>query len=134
NGTWSAWNELDRMYGSSDGWSQRIIQLSPYAKRRVQVSFWIHSANSAQVGRPGFYIDDVSLETGAMEAASAGFEAGFKDWSAQGGAWNVAAPTASDGPQAHGGNTVAGTVPSGNAPSGIGYTRVVSPVVDVPRD
>ena len=119
---------------NSVSWTQQLIPLGSFEDRPIQVAFYFHSGNSNTNGTSvGWYIDDVSLETGPMTVECAeGFESGFGDWSIEGGVWELGAPTAALGPDPEGGVNVMGTRLDGDYPDGFQNARLVSPEYIVP--
>jgi hypothetical protein len=129
-GAWQTLASL-RVEGESTGWLQNALDLRSYENKRVQVAFQLYAGGTTS-GR-GFYIDDVSFETGSVPvAAPQGFESGFDNWSVESGVWAVGAPSGLAAPAAHGGNNVGGTVLSGTVSGSGTYTRLVSPEFVVP--
>src|SRR5207249_1680771 len=73
-----AWQDVagERVFLKGGSWSQRVLDLRPYAGQTMQIRFDFVS-DGGQVAA-GWYIDDVSLETGPMVLNNPeGFEAGF---------------------------------------------------------
>lgn len=121
--------------GSSGGhWSQVIVDLpSKYEGRRAQLIFKLLGRSDER--RAGWFMDDFSLETGAMDKVDQDFENGWKDWSVQGGLWSVGQSLASEGPKAVSGKNVAGTVLFGRYPADREMsTRLLSPRIAVAKD
>lgn len=105
------WDVLDPLVleGQTGGWSQQVIKLQDYAHQSVRIGLRL-IADHYNGNGPGWYIDDVSLETGEMTFESPeGFEQGMGDWSAEGGLWAFGAPTYEDGPTPLTGSKLAGT-------------------------
>jgi hypothetical protein len=131
--TWGNWSSVETVAQQGSVWAQRILQLGAYRGSQIQVSFELAANNGPTAPtRAGFYIDDVSFETGSMVVdATRDFEQGFGDWSSHGGMWQVGAPTLDAGPKAHTGTAVAGTVLAGIYPNNYS-TELLSPAFRVP--
>ncbi len=136
NGTWSAWvtvaQPVDEAHETP--WSKVAVGLRAYAGRQVRLSFY-HVANPyygdwSDVGS-GWYLDDIEIWRGVPQWTGVeGFENGWRDWSTDGGIWQVGVPTS--GPnQAHGGQKVAATVVGGSYPAWPD-SRLISPAVQLP--
>lgn len=106
------WTSLDRLEGNNGQWRQGRLDLSLWAERTVQIGFHLNNfAGSTAVPRAGIYVDDISVETGPAAAMDPdGFEGGYGDWSVTGGVWHIGSPIDTEGPRAHGGTSLAGTV------------------------
>lgn len=129
------WVFQQSMVGNSRGrWVQVIIDMpKSYAGRRAQLAFELNT-NSDDT-RPGWFMDDFKVESGAMDKESDGFEKGWKDWSVQGGIWDIGELRNDDVPEAPNGKAVAGTDLSSDYPVIDGLsTRLVSPRFTVPKD
>src|SRR5436190_333032 len=90
----------------------------------VQIGFYF-SSSGGFAAAPGWYIDDVSVETGAMAWNSPeGFEGHgtgtIGDWSVEDGVWQIGVPNPNfgGGPSAHFGTNCAGTILGGDYPAG----------------
>jgi len=135
NGTaWDAWQTLGQraVRGASNGWSRGSVDLTPVAiasaGATARVAFY-HQVDSASQAT-GWYLDNVGLWQGVPAfAAIEGFEAGWGDWAADTGVWQVGAPTVGLG--AYAGTAVAGTVLSGNYADYVD-SRLVSPAFALP--
>lgn len=113
-------------------WAQSIVDLSAYAGETVQVGFRLVSDGSWSGVAEGWYIDDVSFETGAMTFSSPqDFEAGYGDWSVVGGMWAIGTPTAEGEPTPRSGTHLIGTNIGSNYAYGFD-TRLVTPEFYVP--
>ncbi len=116
----------------SGGWTRNSVDLSAYAGQTVQLGFRFVAQNtiSGPDEHSGWYIDDVTIETGPFTMADfEDFELGLGDWSASHGQWQVGVPTA--GPSAYSGDQCAGTIIGGNyAFDESSY--LVSPYLEVP--
>ena len=115
SGDWESISNMMENYGSTS-WSYGMIDISSYSGDTVQIAFHFHSQPHYYYGdvSSGWYIDDVSLMTGAYVFNNPeGFESGFGDWSADEGSWEVGIPTS--GPDsAYNGVNCAGTNLEGN--------------------
>lgn len=131
-----SWAEASSAFGhSSGGWTQYIADLSPYAGQTVEIGFRIDDDNS-DTGYPsysprisaGWYVDRISIEEGGgADWLVESFENGVGDWYADGGIWQVGAPTS--GPSRPGrGASCAGTVLDGRYTMNCS-SRLVSPPV-----
>ena len=130
------WEDIpdEVVFSRSTSWSRGSVDLSAYVGQAIQVAFHFVSVDTvfSQDSGPGWYVDDVRLETGPMTLNSPeGFESGFGDWSTEGGVWQVGA-TASDLVVAFEGEAVAGTILGGNYSSSDDEARLVSPRFTVP--
>jgi hypothetical protein len=115
-------------------WSQSIVDLRPYAGETVQVGFRIVTDGSWSGVAEGWYVDDVSYETGRMTfSTSQDFENGYGDWSVEGGMWAIGTPSATGEPMPVSGTKLIGT----NVGSNYAYghsTRLVTPELKVPAN
>ena len=150
----NAWQEVGLQFrgngGGGSAWNYGTVDLSAYAGQQIQVAFKFHSENvyhyygdgNQEVG-PGWYLDQVAIKTGIpVLAGLEGFEAGWGDWSADGGLWEVGVPTYGPatnalGRRAHEGTNCAATILGGDYPDQYDYaggtdSRLVSPVFIVP--
>jgi bacillopeptidase F (M6 metalloprotease family) len=127
----STWIDIGSTYsGSGSGiWTYPSIDLSAYAGQNVQIAFLFHSDGS--VVSSGWYIDDISVETGPIVFNNPEtWEDGIGDWSSERGTWEVGIPTS--GPNAaHGGTKCAATVLAGNYAGGVD-SKLISPIFAVP--
>src|SRR5579863_8652031 len=135
NGT--SWQTLLSISGggaASGGWTEPSVDLSAYAGQSVQISFYYQTGDEGFGGGPGWFVDDVTLVTGAITTLTpnvpVGFETGLGDWSVDNGLWAVGAPTAGPG-KAYDGTNCAGTGLAGNVPTYVG-SSLISPVFVVP--
>jgi bacillopeptidase F (M6 metalloprotease family) len=108
------------------------VDLTAYAGKRVRIGFY-HSATRDAYNTPsestGWYIDDIQLVI-KVPQLSGDFEAGWGDWSADRGLWEVGTPTA--GPSScHSGSQCVGTVLSGNY-ANLTDSRLISPTMLLP--
>jgi hypothetical protein len=141
----NAWQNLTAQYtGSTDGrWSQAWIDLTAYAGQTVQIGFLWQATDccGGYDGGPGWYIDEVRVETGTWPLPMnnpEGFEGGWGGWVAEykGGlatdyaVWEFGAPTGGPG-SAYAGTKVAAAALAGNYPE-VGSSRLVSPPFTVP--
>jgi len=130
----TTWVTLATVNGSSGSWTADELNLSAYAGQSVQIAFQFISGNEGNGSGPGWYVDDVTLVTGAISTLVPNvpdtFASGPGDWSADNGVWSVGTPTV--GPKgAHSGTTAAGTAMIGNAPANMS-SRLISPAFTVP--
>ena len=98
---------------TSSVWSRRIVDLSAHAGKRVRLGF-LHQADSGSGVGSGWSIDDLQIVT-LTPAFTGDFEAGWDDWSATNGVWEIGPPTSGPG-ACMGGEQCAGTVLGGNYP------------------
>jgi hypothetical protein len=129
-GSWQSYSTINE---SGDGsWRSITFPLGAFANRTVELGFRLYTNNSAFA--PGVYLDDVRYQMGPVSIVkSQGFEDGWQGWSAYDGVWAVGEPTAEDGPEPHGGKSVAGTVLSGDYGTN-DDAWLVSPRFAVPPD
>ncbi|MBD0709207.1 MULTISPECIES: M14 family metallopeptidase [unclassified Streptomyces] len=80
-GTTGSWNAFT---GSSNGWRQASVDLSPWAGRKVELA--VSYISDPGTGGTGVFVDDTRLFTGSA-VESEGFETSL-------GAWNVQGPPA----------------------------------------
>ncbi len=130
-GEWEDLSDRPSDLAGDGAWMQHIEDLRPYAGQEVQIGFRFVSTSGST--RAGWYIDEVSLETGPMDFTGVqDFEDGLGDWSVENGVWQRGVPTAANGPSvAYSGTQVVGTILSGNHPNGAD-ARLVSPEFVVP--
>jgi len=129
--TWTTVGHPDYQEGTGKGWSQTCVDITDYAGGEVRLGFYLTSDSYYEYA--GWYIDDVSIETGAFELEMyevEDFECGVGDWSADNGLWQVGVPTYGPG-AAHSDSMCAGTVLYGAYPA-YANTRLVSPRIHVP--
>jgi hypothetical protein len=114
-----AWTNIsEQITGVSTNWSERFVDLRPYAGQTVQIAFHFVSGNGPTAA--GWYVDDVSFESGPMTVNNPeGFEAGLGDWDSDNYAlWQIGVPTSGppliNGSRAHSGTNVAATLLNGN--------------------
>lgn len=95
-GTWERVS-VDYTSTGSGVYSSPLIDLSAYAGKRIQIAFHfiaVDASGGADNGL-GWYIDDVSLETGPLKFNNPeGFESGLGDWYVENGTWEVGCPPA----------------------------------------
>lgn len=81
------------------------------------------------------YFDDAFPGTRCLEETSVlweeDFENGYGDWSTSNGVFQIGAPNLADGPAAHGGNSLAGTVLDDYYPNATSM-RLISPAIEIP--
>ncbi|MBN8249120.1 MAG: choice-of-anchor J domain-containing protein, partial [Verrucomicrobia bacterium] len=113
-------------------WSQRIVDLRAYGGQTVQIAFGFSARTDVNAAGAGWYIDDVSIETGPMQFNNPeSFENGFGDWSVNSAIWEIGEPTAANGPQPRSGKAVAGTTLGSNSYV-TGGADLISPEFVVP--
>ena len=71
-GSSGAWNAVA---GASERWERWVVDLAPYAGRRIDLSLTLASDNLIQEG--GVYVDDVAISGGG---GSTSFESGLGGW------------------------------------------------------
>jgi len=111
----NAWQALSGNYtaDSSGIWTRPVFDLSAYAGQTVQVGFYFES-HSGGVSS-GWYVDEVSIETGSPPSWTVGSVEGFetpaaKDaWAADYSIWQVGLPTYGPSTNALGRRAYAGT-------------------------
>jgi bacillopeptidase F (M6 metalloprotease family) len=137
----SAWVQISPDYSNFSGaWTYPLLDLSAYAGKTIRVGFHIYDDGGTQYyGGPatissGWYIDDVTLVTGAETTLEPNvpddFEGGLGDWSAERGVWEVGKPTSGPG-AAHSGSNCLATVLGDNYPQ-FADSRAISPAFVVP--
>jgi len=132
----SDWESVSNQYNNKGGntWSYGLIDLSDYENQTIQIAFNFHSERVDYYNpdvSSGWYIDDVSLETGSYIMNNPeDFELGFGDWSVEEGSWEIGAPL--NGPtSAYEGQKCAGTNLNGNYEEAAD-SRFISPPFLVP--
>ena len=130
DGTWSGWQTLIWRIEYSSWWSRGGVELTAFAGKAVRVAF-AHEGGSHWIGA-GWYIDDVRLWHGTpRNAAIEGFEAGWGDWHADRGLWQVGTPTY--GPsECYSGASCIGTHLAGDYP-GETDTYLLMPTLRLPQ-
>lgn len=111
----SVTDTISTVAGHGDRWMQALLPLDEFGGQEIQLSFALTAAGE-NCSLPGFFIDNVSLETGPMNICSCqGFNNGNAgDWSIEGGQWGIGAPGNVDAPApAAESNGLAGTKLSG---------------------
>ena len=128
-----AWAVLvPQLLGSGGSWSPAIVSLAAYAGESVQIAFRLESQVTAGYRMAGWYIDQVSIDTGPQVfPAIEGFEAGFGDWSVEGGQWAIGQPSYQFGPTAATGTNCAGTILYGDYAAS-SDARLISPELVLP--
>ena len=108
-----------RLSGSSHGWHPAEIDLTPYSGAEVSIGFLMTSDFPTTTVDRGWYVDDVEIRSGLSEfplntpidfenASASDFAAGWNDWFATLGLWEIGEPLL--GPEsARSGRYVAGT-------------------------
>ncbi|MFO1501925.1 MAG: hypothetical protein U1G07_26710 [Verrucomicrobiota bacterium] len=140
NGDWQSLTNAPAIFtGYSGGvWSNASLDLNLYAGKRVQLGFYFSSTsvNCGGTVAPGWYIDDVCIQTGFVEPLIVNqvesFEgAGFwSNWSTDRGTWEWGVPTSGPG-LSHDGTNVIATVLAGDYGENTS-SLLVSPPVTVP--
>ena len=110
-------------------WTQALYDLSAYSGQRVRIGFLLSTGYGTAAA--GWYIDDVSIEEGALVLNNPEtFESGIGDLAVENGLWEVGVP--GTGPAtAHTGSGCAGTVLDGAYPLGTS-ARLILPATDLP--
>jgi bacillopeptidase F (M6 metalloprotease family) len=134
-GTWSGWSNMGTAI--SDGspiWSLKSLRagvLTGLGGKKIRIAFYHTAASWGEPGSEstGWYIDDIEIVKKVPEFTG-DFEAGWGDWSADSGVWEVGTPAAGP-PSCYNGSQCAGTVLSGNYPSQTD-SRLVSPSIVLP--
>lgn len=130
-----AWQSLESYASHScNHWTRGFVDLTAFAGQTVKIGFYFHSQtawNGATSVGPGWYIDDIAVETGdRRQSWPEGWEDGMGGWYADRGMWEVGAPTS--GPQGgHPGSNVAATILDGNYSENLDC-RLISPPFVVP--
>lgn len=132
---------LSTVAGESGKWLQGILPLSDFGGQEIQLSFALN-ATGDNCSSPGFFLDNVSLETGPMNVCSCkGFNSGsyvdqYGDWSVEGGQWAAGAPVNAGAPTPPNGDGAAGTNLFGNYASlaAAPAARLASPTIKVAGD
>ena len=91
------WETLDSYVNHSGWiWTRPLLSLSAYAGQTVEIAFYFHSDGGYV--QPGWYIDDVTVETGDRFFYSPeDWESGFRHWYVDYGTWEVGVPTSGPG-------------------------------------
>jgi hypothetical protein len=128
-----SWQPIAALSGlGTNSWNRAFFDLSPFSGQPVEIAFHFQSNGDANVG-PGWYIDEVTVETGSdvstLLTTPEGFEAGLGSWTVDHGSWAVGPPDPIVG--AFDGTNCVGTVLNGN------YfpktdSRLISPEFAVP--
>jgi len=134
NGTQN-WEDLPEGFyrdGSGGIWTRPLIDLSAYAGLSVQIAFFFRSDNGYV--DPGWYIDDITVETGSMVMSNPeDWESGYDDWYADYGTWEVGTPSSGPGSAYQGTNCLA-TKLDGNYYDYVDSTRMISPPFTSPSN
>ena len=127
NEAWAEWTSVgSAVSGSASSWTPKAVDLTPYAGQRVRIGF-LHNVGYAA---PGWYLDDVQVIRYTPTFAG-GFNAGWGDWYAENGVWEVGVPTS--GPSScRAGEGCVGTLLAANYPDSVD-SRLVSPTVSLPK-
>ena len=75
----NSWNAAT---GSSNGWTEWVVDLSGYAGKQVELS--ISYATDWSTERLGVFVDDVRVTADGQPIATTGFETDLGDWSVPG--------------------------------------------------
>jgi hypothetical protein len=139
-GTNGVWQDVSqRYYYSIGGWTCPSVDLSGYSGQTVHLGFYFASVNNCGYTAPGWYVDNIYLETGTpLLNCLESWNNGLGDWYADRRTWQVGvatksggAPTNSLGFQAYSGSNCAVTVLNSNYAAN-GYSSLVSPPFIVP--
>ena len=145
----ATWTALSPQFSatSNDLWTRPLFDLKAYAGRTVRIAFYFESHNSGwpnytvSVG-PGWYVDEVVVETGPWPTWPAGTVESFENagepdaWVADYGVWQVGQPTSGPGTnslglRAHAGTNCLATVLAGDYPEDRS-SRISGPAFVVP--
>ena len=81
------------------------VDLSAYTGQSVRIAFYYQSGDNYYSSGPGWFVDDVTLVTGAPVTLTPnvpmGFEGGLGDWSVNNGLWQVGKPSNGGAPTEH---------------------------------
>jgi len=127
---WSGWEDVSTSgdYDVSYVWSRKGVDITAYAGMKVRVAFY-HIADCSTT-RSGWYIDDIEVVK-KVPGFTGDFEAGWGDWYADHGVWEVGTPSV--GPaECHGGTQCAATVLDGNFPA-CTDSRLITPSIWLPE-
>lgn len=149
-GTTGAWQAVSPQYTLfSTDWTYTTVDLSAFAGQTVQLAFHAVYANTASYTDPGWYVDDISVITGAPVFNNPeGFEEAYNasglgasnvdGWYADNGTWEVGspkksggAPTNSLGAHSYAGTNCAVTLLNANYPTDMN-SRFISPPFILP--
>jgi VWFA-related protein len=125
---WESWVDVGiTVLGVSGGWFIKDVDLTAYAGQTIRLAFNHIAAPCCESS--GWYIDDIRIVVKTPQF-SGDFEAGWGDWSAENGVWQIGTPTA--GPEAcHEGSQCAGTMLDGNYPESTD-SRLISATTVLP--
>jgi bacillopeptidase F (M6 metalloprotease family) len=127
----SNWIDVSQKYinTGSGVWTRPLIDLSSFAGQEIQIAF--HFVSTSYYISPGWYIDDINIETGALSFQNPEtWEKGLGNWNCESGTWEVGIPSSGPG-GAYKGLNCAATVLSGNYSDHV-ESRLISPVFTVP--
>jgi len=113
SGNWSDWQQIgESIEDTSPVWSYMVVDLTDYDGEKVKIGFFHTAASYGESW--GWYIDDVQILKKVPEFTG-NFEAGWGDWGADNGIWQVGTPDPVNypPPDPHGGLQCAGTVLNG---------------------
>ena len=88
--TCGAWISVGAAVFESSDWSRRDIDLTAYAGQTIRLAFFHQADFSNNTVSAGWFIDDVQIVTGVPQFDGT-FEAGWGDWSADAGVWQIGA-------------------------------------------
>lgn len=131
----SDWITISETYSSTSCgiWTRCFVDLSSYADSTIQIAFYFYSQKIGYYSNvsSGWYIDDITIETGSMVVNNPeDWESGIDDWYVDFSIWQIGSPTS--GPDsAYTGSNCAATILDGNycEPR---TSRLISPVITVP--
>ena len=133
-GEWKAVST--KYYGNSNGaWTRASYDLADYAGQTVQIGFYLSTESG--YGNPGWYVDDIEVQTGPLPTMPAleDFESddaiAYDSWTSDFGVWEVGTPTSGPG-AAHGGSALLATNLSGGS-GDFKRTRAAGPAFTVPE-
>ncbi|MFI5397350.1 MAG: hypothetical protein ACHQ9S_17570, partial [Candidatus Binatia bacterium] len=146
-GVWSAWQTLasSGTPNSGSGWGiGRLLDISSHAGKTVRIGFLLSQGNSGwpnystAVGS-GWYIDNVEVsvnsalpfQVSSSTPYSAGDEAGWGDWYADNGVWQVGLPLSGPGNCFNGSAQCVATNLKGTYPDN-GSSTLISPNIQLP--
>ena len=128
--TWGTWiSEGTVVNTTSGGWSLKDVDLTAYAGETVRLGF-LHTTDSVSTIGAGWYIDDLSIVQ-ITPAFTGTFEAGWDNWGAGNGVWQVGTPSVVGPAGCFNGTQCAATVLDGNYPIGTD-SRLVSASMVLP--
>jgi RHS repeat-associated protein len=125
---WSDWQRLAEVDGTAAVWSPLQVDVSAFAGQQVRLSF-LHLGGHAV--NAGWFLDDIAFERRTPSLPTLeDFAAGWGDWWADNGVWEVGTPSA--GPAGcYSGDQCAGTVLDGHYPQHTD-SRLIAPPTTLP--